>query len=315
MSTIKRELKLWGFLHAFQQSPYKYLYMNQMLEALEQIEIPDRDLLIDKLREINPPYEYWLDKLIPISDLIADSEEMHLQSDYRFVFYGDRDFPLALRNMSDPPLALSYQGNLQGLYPEYMVSVVGSREPHDFSKEWMQSELYTFLKTHRPSVVSGGARGIDQKAHLMATLLDLPTVVMLPSGLSNKYPALWNESHWKNKSVIFVSEMLLGEKISKKNFSSRNRLIAAWGLVTIIVEAHKRSGTLITAHHAMAEGRAVWVVPGHPMMPSFAGSLELTLINAQIVRNASDLSSLFEGQTKYYAAHPLGLVYGRQELV
>lgn len=307
---MNQELKLWGFLHAFQQSPYKYLYMNHMLEALEQIEMPLRELLIEKLREINPPHEFWLDKLVPISDQITAAEAELLAPDFKFVFYGDRDYPLALRRMSDPPLALSYQGNLQGLYPD-AVSIVGSREPHDFSKEWMQSELYTFLKTHRPSVISGGARGVDHKAHLMATLLDIPTVVVLPSGLAKKYPTHWDDSQWKKKPVIFVSEMLLSEKISKKNFSSRNRLIAAWGMVTIIVEAHKRSGTLITAHHALAEDRALWIVPGHPMMPSFAGSLELTMIHAQIVRNASDLSSLFDGQIKDYALHPLGLVRKR----
>lgn len=294
---MESDLKLWSFLQAFQASPYKYLYMHQMLEALEQVENFSQEDLVLKLQEFIPSYSFWLEKLILTSAQVFENESKFLNPETRFVFYGQKIFPLALRKMSDPPLALSYQGNLSTV-SDFTISVVGSREPHELSNEWMQTELYSFLKQHRPSVISGGARGVDQKAHLISSVLDIPTVVVLPSGLAQKYPALWNESHWKNKSIVFVSEMLLSEKISKRNFSSRNRLIAAWGIATLIVEAHRRSGTLITAHHALAEGRAVWIVPGHPQMLSFAGSLELSYDHGQIVRNASDLSSLFASESQ-----------------
>ena len=304
---MEQELKLWGFLQAFQASPYKFLYMYQLQECLEQITEFTRDALVEKLKEFMPSHVYWLENLIPVAERLSMNESLHMIEDFKFVFYGQSNFPLSLRKMSDPPLALSYQGDLQSV-PQVAIGVVGSREPHELSSEWMQTELYTFLKNCRPGVISGGARGIDQKAHLISMVLDLPTVVILPSGLAQKYPALWNEKKWKEKSVVFVSEMLLNEKISKRNFSSRNRLIAAWGFATLIVEAHRKSGTLITAHHALGNGRPVWVVPGHPQMPSFAGSLELARFQTEIVRNASDLSSLFEIETSHYACPPLGLV-------
>lgn len=304
---MEQDLKLWAFLQAFQQSPYKYLHMHQMLEALEQINNFSREELIEKLKELIPSHGLWLEKLIPASEDLYKRENEHIHPDFRFVFYGQRDFPLPLRKMSDPPLALSYQGDLAAVSNSAM-SIVGSREPHELSKEWMQTELYIFLKRHRPSVISGGARGVDQKAHLISMLLGIPTVVILPSGLSRKYPALWNEKQWCDKPVVFVSEMLLCERISKRNFSSRNRLIAAWGVATLIVEAHRRSGTLITAHHALGEGRPIWVVPGHPQMPSFAGSLELTFDHGQIVRNATDLSILFDSEASHYFKRPLGIV-------
>lgn len=303
----ENDLKLWGFLQAFQQSPYKYLYMHQVLESLEQINEFCVNDLLENLKQLVPSHVFWLDNLLPVAEEIFDREMKLMSKDIKFVFYGQRNFPLSLRKISDPPLALSYQGDLNSV-SHFAISVVGTREPHELSSEWLQLELYNFLKQHRPSVISGGARGVDQKAHFIAALLEIPTVVVLPSGLANKYPALWNEKRWTEKPVVFISEMLLSERISKKNFSSRNRLIAAWGLATVIVEAHRRSGTLITAHHALSEGRPLWIVPGHPQMPSFAGSLELSFDHGQIVRNASDLSMLFEAESSHYLRPPLGLV-------
>jgi DNA processing protein len=304
---MDQDLKLWGFLQAFQQSPYKYLYMNSMIEALEAVEFACRDELIKKILERNPSSDFWLSKLLPVSEKIFSREKENYKDGIQFIFYGQKKFPIQLRQMSDPPLALSYQGDLD-LVSRFAISVVGSREPGELSKEWMQMELYQFLKRNRPNVISGGARGVDQKAHLIATLLDIPTVVILPSGLASKYPALWNEPHWIEKSIVFVSEMLLGDRISKRNFSSRNRLIAAWGIATLIVEARKKSGTLITAHHALGEGRPLWIVPGHPQVPSFSGSLELAFDHGQIVRNASDMSMLYEAECSDYIRTPLSLV-------
>jgi DNA processing protein len=306
---MTNQLQLWGFLQAFQESPYKYLYMRQMIEALEQIQQFTTEDLIAQIIADNPPDTcYWLDQLKTQADKITEEESKFWRPEFKFVFYGEKDFPIRLREISDPPLALSYQGDLSSI-SNFAVSVVGSREPHEFTNQWMQTELYQFLKKHRLSVISGGARGIDQKAHLISMLLEIPTVVILPTGLFYKYPVLWNEERWNTKPVVFISEMRLSEKISKRNFSPRNRLIAAWGLVTLIVEAHQKSGTLMTAHHALAEGRPLWIVPGHPQMPSFAGSLELTIDHGQIVRNASDLSMLFEAELSHYASRPLGLVY------
>lgn len=307
IAKTRTDVMLWSFLQAFQQSPYKYLYMHQVLESLEQM--PEFHVwhLMKNLKQRLPDSEIWIEKLLTATEQIFKRESLLMTPEINFVFYGQKNYPLPLRNISDPPLALSYQGDLN-LISHFAISVVGCREPHELSIDWLQIELYNFLKQHRPTVVSGGARGIDQKAHFIAALMDIPTVVVLPSGLANKYPAVWNEKRWSEKPVIFISEMLLSERISKKNFSSRNRLIAAWGVATVIVEAHRRSGTLITAHHALAEGRPLWIVPGHPQMPSFAGSLELSFDHGQIVRNASDLSMLYEAESSQYLRPPLGLV-------
>ncbi len=304
---MKKRIELWAFIQAFQLSPYKYLYMNLMLEALQIVKEKKVLNLKSYIESRLPGAEYWLQKIEEMSQEIEREETCFLRSSVQFVFYGEDSYPKTLSQISDPPLALSYEGDLS-LLTSPAVSIVGAREPHDFSKEWMQAELYTFLKISRAGVISGGARGVDQKAHGMALLLDIPTVVILPTGLNQKYPALWNQSSWSEKPLIFVSEMRLNESLAKKNFSARNRLIAAWGIGTLIVEAHKKSGTLITAHHALIEGRPLWVVPGHPQMSSFAGSLELAFDQAQIVRNASDLCMLYNGEISFQTRLPLGVV-------
>lgn len=306
MTEIEHRLNLWAFLQAFQASSYKYLYMRSLLDSLESLEFFTLDDLIEMINSRDPVFGLYLKPLLSETQKVLSEEAKAYRDSYKFVFYGEKNYPLALRQMSDPPLALSFEGHLEAVN-QVSLSIVGSREPHDLSVQWMQTELYQFLKQQRVPVISGGARGIDQKAHGMARILQIPTAIILPTGLSQKYPAIWSEVDSSREKVVFVSEMKLAEKISKKNFSSRNRVIAAWGIATLLVEAGLKSGTLMTAHHALAEGRPVWVVPSHPLMAQFSGSLDLMLDQAQIVRSASDMCRLLESEMTYNLRNPLGI--------
>jgi DNA processing protein len=306
MTEFENRLNLWAFLQAFQKSPYKYLYMRTILDCLESVESFSVEALVDEITSLDPVLSLYLKPLMAQSKSLYEEEKKVWRSHFQFVFYGEKYYPLRLRQMSDPPLALSYEGNIEFL-SQVAMSVVGSREPHELSLQWMQSELYQFLKQQRIPVISGGARGIDQKAHGIAQILNIPTAVILPSGLAQKYPALWNETPSSPEKILFISEMRLNERISKRNFSSRNRIIAALGIATVLVEAGLRSGTLMTAHHALAEGRPVWVVPAHPLMAQFSGSLELLLDQAQIVRTASDMCRLLESEMNFNLRNPLGI--------
>lgn len=294
-------MKLWSFLHAFQNSTYRYVYLADVLQALKSCapSPPSWELVIHNLKQNRFTHESWWESLYEETQAIEIEELRSFDpARHRFVFYGERDFPQAFMNSSNPPLALSYEGSLTP-FEGANISVVGSREPHEYSKRWMQKDFYHFLKAQRPPVVSGGARGVDQLAHRMALLLDLPTAVILPSGLSKKYPSLWNSTdEWIQQGVTFVSEMRLSATISKRNFSSRNRLIAFYSSTNLIVEARAKSGTLITAHHALIEGKNLCVVPGHPQLTQFAGSLQLLIQGGQLVRDAFDLSFVFQRQSQ-----------------
>lgn len=214
-----------------------------------------------------------------------------------FVCYGEELFPPTCYLMEDPPLTLSYQGA-----PAWMngnnLSVVGSREPAFESMQWMEKEFSSFCEKARPCIVSGGARGIDQKAHAMAVRHQLSTVVVLPSGLGQLYPESLKEwiSPILDRGGCFVSEYSFEQRMHKHLFHHRNRLIAALGKATLLVEARRRSGTLITANQALQLGRAVWVIPGHPLDTHFGGSLDLLTEGASLVRDAEDLLMYFNSE-------------------
>lgn len=214
---------------------------------------------------------------------------------YRFVVYGEVMFPKNCYLMSDPPLSLSFLGEpvwLRGA----ALSVVGSREPSEISVTWMEKEFAHFCEENQVCIVSGGARGVDQKAHSLSLRKNNPTIIVLPSGLLQIYPSSLQE--WI-KPVLqsggcFVSEYAPEQRMHKYLFHHRNRLIAALGGATLLIEARRRSGTLITAQQSLQLGRAVGVVPGHPLDPHFGGSLDLLSEGAFLVRDAQDLAMFFQ---------------------
>ncbi|MFN8791468.1 MAG: DNA-processing protein DprA [Bdellovibrionales bacterium] len=307
-------MKLWCFLHAFQNSPYRYFHLPVILEALlASAPSPGSwEIFFDRLRELSSG-EPWWHELIAATELLEEQEKSYFDpSIQRFTFFGDHDYPQAFSQSANPPLALSYEGCLAD-FDRPCLSAVGSRDPHEFTRSWIQRDLYEFLKQTPVPIISGGARGVDQMVHRLALLMNLPTMVFLPSGLSRKYPQLWQETQWRERPVTFVSEFPLGAPISKQNFSSRNRLIAAASPMTLILEARAKSGTLITAHHSLIEGKVLGVVPGHPHLSHFSGSLELLSEGGCLVRNASDLSFYFSGDLQHETGRMLSLDQSAQK--
>ncbi len=215
----------------------------------------------------------------------------------QFVCYGEPLYPSGCYFMEDPPLFLSYWGAPAWL-GERTIAVVGSREPSAESLQWMESQFSLFCETQRPCVVSGGARGVDQKAHGLALRKLCPTIVVLPSGLGQMYPQSlqeWIEPILTNGGC-FISEYIYDQRMHKNLFHHRNRLIAALGRGTLLIEAKRRSGTLITATQSVQLGKPVWVVPGHPLDPHFAGSLDVLSEGAQLVRDAEDINMFFSSE-------------------
>lgn len=218
----------------------------------------------------------------------------------QFLVYGEALFPSLCYWMAEPPLTLSYLGCAAWLN-EKTLSVVGSREPSIDSVQWMEKDFTQFCEIEKPCVVSGGARGVDQKSHTIALRKECGTIVVLPSGLGNLYPASLRD--WVvpvlNQGGCFLSEYAYDQPMHKHLFHHRNRLIAALGKASLLIEARRRSGTLITAQQALQLGRPVWVVPGHPLDPHFLGSLDLLAEGACMVRDAQDLSMFFSSELAY----------------
>jgi DNA processing protein len=141
------------------------------------------------------------------------------------------------------------------------------------------------------TIVSGLARGIDTAAHRGALEAEGRTVAVLGSALDRLYPRE-NEalaSAIAEKGAV-VSEFPLGTVAAPGHFPRRNRVLAGWGRGVVVVEAALRSGALVTARIALDEGREVMAVPGHPSHSNSAGTNQLLVDGAPLVRDAADVA-------------------------
>ncbi len=222
-------------------------------------------------------------------ELCQSAERGHL-----LLYPGHELFPEAYLTLEEVPYLLRLMGSpvwkrLSGL------AVVGNREPSRLSQLWMDRHLAEFLRQRNCFTVSGGARGVDQKTHILSLTMNRPTVVLVPAGLNQMYPRslVDLQSEILARGGAFLSEYEDDRAMQKHFFLQRNRLISGLGKATLIVEARLKSGTLITAQEAIEQHKPVWVLPGHPLDPMMQGSLDLLIQGAAPVQNASDLLMLF----------------------
>jgi DNA processing protein len=231
--------------------------------------------------------------------LKRESDEIaRLQSaGVHFTFMGDSLYPASFSGMPGAPIFLSFIGHAAWLWGG-AIAVVGSRDTTQTSHLWMEENFAEFLRHEKPVVISGGARGIDQMAHRLAIRNNCSTVAVLPSGLGRIYPQMFES--WQ-KAIIegggcLLSEYAYDEKMQKHFFHDRNRLIAGLGAVTLLVEAKRRSGSLLTAQKTLQLGKSVLVVPGHPCENSHLGNLDLLSDGATPIRDAEDLRMYYRSE-------------------
>ncbi len=208
------------------------------------------------------------------------------------------DYPRPLEVLPDPPPALFVWGALQER-DRFAISVVGTRKPSAYGR--MVAERFTRdLCEAGLTIVSGGASGIDTVAHRAALEAEGRTVAILGSGLGNLYPAE-NRALFRRiaeSGGAVVSEYPWDAAPDAWRFPVRNRLLAAWGLGTLVVEAPAASGALITARLADEYGREVFAVPGSIDNPKSKGCHTLIKENAALVDSAEDILSFLSIQTE-----------------
>ena len=213
----------------------------------------------------------------------AEAERLGAQ----IVTLEDSVYPASLRQLSPPPPVLYLRGELPDAPA---VAIVGSRRPDAYGQE--AAELFArTLATAGVAIVSGFAHGIDAAAHRGA--LAVPggkTVAVLGCGLGVDYP----RGHVRLAGEIAASGALISEfpcaAIPRAwHFPLRNRAIAALTAGTLVVQAALRSGSLITAHHALDLGRDVWAVPGRIFDETSLGANGLIREGAQLAQHPGDL--------------------------
>lgn len=204
----------------------------------------------------------------------------------RFVAIGESDYPPMLRMMDAPPPLLAVKGNA-ATFTLPSVAVVGARNASIAGMQFTRIIANT-LGHEGFAVVSGLARGIDATAHQAS--LDTGTIAVLAGGLDRPYPpeniGLCGQIAERG---ALISEMPFGWEPRAKDFPRRNRLVAGLALGLVVVEAAKRSGSLISARLANEMGRLVFAVPGSPLDPRTAGANQLLKDGALMVTEAADI--------------------------
>jgi DNA processing protein len=207
---------------------------------------------------------------------------------HHIVPFTDARFPGLLRTCRCCPMALYVEGRPEVLN-DPQLAIVGSRHPSAQGRD----TAYDFaeaLAERGLGIVSGLAEGIDSAAHRGALRASGITLAVLGCGIDVIYPrANLALSREIKQQGALVSEFALGTPPRRENFPQRNRIIAGMTLGTLVVEAARRSGSLITARLAGDFGRELFAIPGSIHNPLSRGCHELIRQGAKLTETASDI--------------------------
>jgi DNA processing protein len=221
------------------------------------------------------------------ANVAASEEAAAAARGARIVVRGERDYPEALDALSHPPPVLYLRGDWPAAAG---VAIVGPRN----ADPWALDAAAGFaqeLARRGLAVVSGFARGVDAAAHRGALQVgEGRTVAVLGCGLDVRYPRQHHELADEIAAHgAVVTEFPLGREPAQWHFPVRNRLIAALSAATLVVQASRRSGALITARCALDLGREVLALPGRIGDPRSAGSNALLRDGAHVVLDPDDV--------------------------
>jgi DNA processing protein len=213
----------------------------------------------------------------------------------RFVTTGDSDYPPLLRQIHDAPPVLSLRGD-PAVAQRSAVALVGSRNASAAGLAFAERMARSLGRADHV-VVSGLARGVDAIVHRAS--LETGTIAVLAGGQARPYPA----EHERLVADIaaqglVVSEMPIEWEPRGRDFPRRNRIISGLSRATVVIEAARRSGSLITARFANEQGREVFAVPGSPLDPRAEGTNDLLRQGATLCARPEDvIDALAEGRS------------------
>ena len=220
--------------------------------------------------------------LNPAAGAIEPDLEWLQRQDHHIVTYDDVRYPEQLKTIATPPPLLFVRGDPDFLQ-QPQLAMVGSRTPTASGRKTAM-EFARFLSAAGITITSGLARGIDAACHQGALEGLAGTVALVAHGLDIVYPA----EHCKLAEVItqngaIASEHPIGTRPLKAYFPRRNRIISGLSLGTLVVEAALNSGSLITARHALEQGREIFAIP------LARGCHRLIRQGAKLVETADDI--------------------------
>ncbi len=208
-----------------------------------------------------------------------------------FVTIDDSHYPKLLRHIPDPPLVLFYRGDI-ALASDPNLGVVGPRKCSDYAKQACQ-QLCRSL-SHSFVIISGLAAGIDTIAHQTALEENRPTIAVMGTSMDTIYPSSNRELFQKICDTgLVITEYPTGIHGQQHHFARRNRIISGISKGILIIEAGQKSGSLITAKHAMEQNRDIFAVPGSIFSDNSEGVHRLIQDGAKLVHSAEDVTNEF----------------------
>lgn len=232
------------------------------------------------------------------------------------VTYDDERYPDQFRHLHAPPVCLYVKGDIANhqLSDWRHIAIVGSRRSTSYGRK-VSRMLATELAGGGWTVVSGMALGIDAQAHWGAVEAGGRTIAVLGCGVNIIYP-------WDNRllyqeilshSGIILSEFPPDMNVRKGYFVTRNRLISALSVGTVVVEGKETSGALITARHALEQGKDVFACPG-PITSELSDGPHVLLQNgAKLIRGVSDICEEYEQRVTTDKQHGINMLLEEDE--
>lgn len=201
----------------------------------------------------------------------------------------DENYPEKLKNIDNPPKQLYILGN-EKILDNFGLAIIGCRQYSEYGKK-VAKELSFKLAKQGINIISGLAKGIDSFSHMGCMVAGGKTIAVLGGGFNNIYP---KENIELLKEIIRTGGAVITEyspdvKPIGANFPLRNRIISGLSDGVIVIEARKKSGTLITVDYALEQGKEIFAVPGNINNSSSQGTNEMIREGAKIVTGIEDI--------------------------
>lgn len=226
----------------------------------------------------------------PILKERIEYEIKYMQENHiKFISIEDEEYPQKLKEIYDYPIGIYIKGN-EKILKNHSIAIIGCRDYSEYGKKCAEYFSYNLAREGK-IIISGLAKGIDSFAHWGAVKAKEKTIAVVGNGLDTVYPKENQkllEEILKNDGAI-ISEYPVGVKPEKNNFPARNRIISGISEGVLVIEAKKKSGTLITVDFALEQGRDVYVVPGNINSINSTGTNDLIKQGATLVSNYKEI--------------------------
>jgi len=234
-----------------------------------------------------------------------------------FIKKSDGRYPERLKSIDDPPEKLYFKGSFDDQIFNNCLAVVGSRRMTEYGKR-ICTKLVRRISSRGITVVSGFMYGIDATAHRAVVSVGGRTIAVMPCGIDRIHPQYQKKLYKKiiEKEGLIISEYPKKKAPQKWTYPQRNRIVAGLSQATLVVQAAKESGSLITADYAEKFNRKIFSVPGPLTSKVSLGTAKLIKEGAEIVTCAEDIIDFYgpkQGEIDYQGKKPVGINLSEKE--